>query len=152
MLKNVKIKTERDVEGQLLEPLLRELGFAESDWQRQQHIKVGRGEKAIPDYVVLPTFGRDRKLSGGAWVWEAKLSVPTKKDLHRDFAQARSYALLVGAKGVGLCSKEGIWTALKADDYQVEKAQYWPAARWREVDVLNDLRDIAGMRSIKHSS
>ena len=53
-IEDVNLGNERDVELHLLEPLLAEIGFQPSDWIRQMKLRVGRSEKAIPDYVSCP--------------------------------------------------------------------------------------------------
>lgn len=103
----IKFKNEKDVETHLLEPLLREMGFAPSDWERQVGLKVGRSEKAIPDYLIHVKKDKTMKSVKADWVWEAKFSIPNTDQLKKDFGQACSYAKLVEAKGVGLISKEG---------------------------------------------
>src|SRR5690606_25823749 len=49
------LKNEKDVEEKLLIPLLEKLGYSANDWTRQLSQKAGRKEKAIPDFVFLPT-------------------------------------------------------------------------------------------------
>ena len=142
----IVIKTERDVEQQLLEPLLLELGFGAGDWVRQLKLRVGRAEKVIPDYVILSRERPSGLTARGAWVWEAKLSISTHQQLQRDFEQASSYARLVGAAGVGLVSKEGIWLSLKEADYTLDKAKHWSASQSRQSDHLSEIRELAGKR------
>ena len=49
-----KIKVEKDVEENILIPLLKNIGYLENDWTRQLSLKAGRNEKAIPDFVFFP--------------------------------------------------------------------------------------------------
>ena len=103
------IRTERDVEEKLLEPLLREIGYDEAVWRRQLPVQMGRGERVFPDYAlgIVGKRGEERC----ALVAEAKLTVPTQRSLHRDFRQARSYALRLEAKAVLVASREGVWVS-----------------------------------------
>lgn len=144
----VALRHERDVEQHLLEPLLAELGFHPGDWIRQMKLRVGRREKVIPDYVVLPADRVGGRSTRGAWVWEAKFSIPSHRQLQKDFEQATSYARLVGAVGVSLISKEGLWLSLRRDEYLLGKARHWSAVQIQSSDHLNEIRDMAGKRRI----
>ena len=136
------------MEQHLLEPLLAELGFHPGDWIRQMKLRVGRSEKVIPDYVVLPADRVGGRSMRGAWVWEAKFSIPSHRQLQKDFEQATSYARLVGAVGVSLISKEGLWLSLRRDEYLLGKARHWSAVQLQSSDHLNEIRDMAGKRRI----
>ena len=51
--KNVSIEIERDVEQQLLEPLLNSMEWYENkDFIRQLPIHAGRGHRVFPDYAL----------------------------------------------------------------------------------------------------
>lgn len=98
---------ERDVEVNLLEPLLLKLGFQRRDWTRQLPVRIGRGEKTFPDYAIkVAGEGEDVVAK---YVWEAKYSIASDHQLRSDFNQVRSYALLLQSKALCLVSKEGIW-------------------------------------------
>ena len=149
----IPLRTERDVERRMLEPLLGELGFTPRDWERQVKLRVGRKERVIPDYVLFPARDPESpKTVRGAWVWEAKLSVKSNRQLAIDFEQAASYARLVGAKGVGLISREGVWISLKGDDYSIIKARHWPSNQLGQIDRMNELRELAGKRVLSGRS
>lgn len=49
-----EIKTERDVEINLLEPLLKRLGWFREHYIRQMPLRMGRGSTVYPDYAILP--------------------------------------------------------------------------------------------------
>lgn len=148
-VRSLRLTTERDIEVQLLEPLLHELGFKVGDWERQVKLQVGRTERAIPDYLIHPVRDKLNKSVRASWVWEAKFSVASHQQLQKDFGQVASYANLVGALGVGLISKEGIWIGLRQDDFSLKKARHWSAVQILEIDHLNDIRSIAGKRSVR---
>ena len=147
-IEDVNLGNERDVELHLLEPLLAEIGFQPSDWIRQMKLRVGRSEKAIPDYVLLPVERREDHAPRAAWVWEAKFSIRSHQQLRKDFEQATSYARLVGALGVSLLSREGLWLSLRQDDYALAKAKHWSIAQIRTPDNIADIRAISGRRKI----
>lgn len=147
-IEDIDLHNERDVELHLLEPLLVELGFQPSDWIRQMRLRVGRSEKVIPDYVILPAERRGDHAPRAAWIWEAKFSILSHQQLRKDFEQAISYARLVGAKGVSLLSREGLWLGLRQDDYALMKAKHWSMAQLRSPDSIAEIRTIAGRRRI----
>lgn len=65
--KNLNIRKERDVEKQLLEPLLNSMGWYENkDFIRQLGIKAGRGHRVFSDYALhydnKPNEGRAKVL------------------------------------------------------------------------------------------
>lgn len=136
----LKVKSERDVEISLLEPLLVRLGFSENDWERQMSIRTGRGNSVYPDYVIFPNI--DSKNTNGFWVWEAKLTIVSSKQLEKDFGQAKSYARLLTCKGLGLISIEGIW--LSEAPFEYEKMRYWSWKQVSEADSFSEIFDIAG--------
>lgn len=137
--------SEKEVETILLEPLLEKLGFKFEDWLRQVVVRLGRGETAIPDYILLPEFGPDQKVKSAQWVWEAKLTISVR-ELERDFRQARSYALLLGCAGLGLISREGIWISLGKDKFELEKIYFWSHSEVTKLKVQRELKKIAGKR------
>lgn len=146
-----KIKTERDVEINLLEPLLIELGFSEDDWSRQIKLRVGRAEKAIPDYLLHVSKDSQTKSVRASWVWEAKLSIATNEQLAKDFGQVCSYAMLVNAEGISLISREGIWIAFRKDNYNLSKARHWSFSQMKERDHINEIRELVGKKSLKRT-
>jgi hypothetical protein len=147
-IEDVNLGNERGVELHLLEPLLAEIGFQPSDWIRQLKLRVGRSEKAIPDYVILPAERREDYAPRAAWIWEAKFSIRSHEQLRKDFEQATSYARLVGAQGVSLLSREGLWLSLRQDDYALAKAKHWSMAQIRTPDNIADIRAISGRRKV----
>jgi hypothetical protein len=72
---------------------------------------MGRGDRVFPDYAVGVVGKRGEERC--ALVAEAKLTVPTQRALHRDFRQARSYALRLGANAVLVASREGVWVSTR---------------------------------------
>lgn len=136
-----KISSEHDVEIKLLEPLLEKLGWKKQDYVTQMTLKMGRNEKVIPDYVICPTFTPYRETA--YFVWEAKESIKSKKQLEKGLGQTISYARRLNASGCALVSKEGLWVMKKNDDYNDIKFK----STWKELkndDNFKKLLNIAG--------
>ena len=83
------VSDERGIEINLLEPLLRNLGYSEIDWVRQLPVRMGRGERNYPDYVL----GCDPRPSeeSGIAVIESKFDIRTNKELKDAFVQAKGF-------------------------------------------------------------
>ncbi|GHU77812.1 hypothetical protein FACS189462_0690 [Spirochaetia bacterium] len=139
-IQDVELQDEKDVEKYLLEPLLSKLGYFEHQWKRQLKLRMGRGDRVFPDYVIFPK--EERNNESGYWIWEAKYSIINSKQLKEDFGQAKSYALRLNCKGLGLISKEGVW--LSVLDFSFEKIKFWSWKQINEHDYLNEIFDIAG--------
>lgn len=139
---DVVVKNEKHVEQHLLEPLLKKLGYNEVDWQKQFKLRMGRGDRVYPDYVIFPN--EERNNESGYWIWEAKFSIASNKQLREDFGQAKSYALRLNCKGIGLISKEGIWLSESKANFDIDKLAYWSWKQISEVDCFNDIFAIAG--------
>jgi hypothetical protein len=148
-MESVSVESERDVEIHVLEPLLRALGFDASDWERQVHLRVGRSEKVIPDYLIRPERDQCGKFVHAEWVWEAKLSILSHSQLEKDFQQVCSYARLVDARGASLLSKEGVWVGLKMEGFSLKVARHWPANQLGDLGALNEIRAIAGKSRLR---
>ena len=133
---------EKDVEVQLLEPLLKRLGWKPEDWCRQMPVRVGRGTSKYPDYVINPVYSKYNER--GDIVLEAKLSIPSKKQVENDRGQAHSYAKLLGAYAYVLVSKEGIWIAEKVDDFNSITSYTWKDLE--DADVFTKVYDAIGCR------
>ncbi|MCL2853008.1 MAG: type I restriction enzyme HsdR N-terminal domain-containing protein [Defluviitaleaceae bacterium] len=141
---DVVLKNEKDVEKHLLEPLLKRLGYNETDWKKQFKLRMGRGDRVYPDYVIFPN--EERNNESGYWIWEAKFSIASNKQLEEDFGQAKSYALRLNCKGLGLISKEGVWISESKSGFSFDKLSYWSWKQIGEIDCFNDIFSIAGNR------
>lgn len=51
-LSDVALQSERDVETVFVEPFLQSVGLTEKDWIRQFSLRMGRGQRNYPDYVL----------------------------------------------------------------------------------------------------
>lgn len=113
------LSNERDVEEFLLEPFLKRLGLDQEHWVRQMPLRMGRGIRYYPDYVINPdvTRGYER----GAFLWEAKFRILNRKQLNAALQQARSYAMRLDCQGLGLVSGDGIWLSFSQDKFSEDK-------------------------------
>lgn len=98
------LRTEKDVENNLLIPLIEKLGYSRNDWTRQAMQKAGRNLKAIPDFVFFPK-GMEH-FQNAPFLIEAKYSMASVRELKNAFEQAVSYARIMQCKVMGICDKE----------------------------------------------
>lgn len=107
---------EKDVENQLVKPLLTKLRYSPDDYIQQMVMWIGNHNvKEIPDFVVLPNV-TPRHYSA-YFLIEAKYSIETKNQLEDAKQQARSYAKQLSAKYTVIASREGVWVTAASDDY-----------------------------------
>lgn len=143
----IDIENERGVELNLLEPLLRNLGHSENDWVRQLSVRMGRGERNYPDYVLGcdPRPGEE----SGAAIIECKFDIDSKKELKETFIQAKSYALRLQASILVLAARRGLWVyTQRADGFSIE---HFTFKTWNELshpDVLHAISVVIGKRAI----
>lgn len=102
-----EINLERDVEIHLIEPLLKRLGYNETDWVRQMPVKMGRGERNYPDYAISAISKRGEE--SAKFLLESKFQLSSTKDFTDAFYQAKSYALRLQSKVMALAAIEGVW-------------------------------------------
>lgn len=123
------LMNERDVERHLIEPLLQRLGYVKKDWTRQLRLRMGRGDRVFPDYVIGAdsTFGQER----GDLVVEAKYRIATRSDLQEAWIQGRSYALRLEAKWLVLAALEGVWLLSVGNGFRLEGVA---PCRWGDLD------------------
>ncbi len=146
---DVHLEKERDVEQKLLEPFLHHLGFVDDDWIRQFPLKMGRGIRYYPDYVLGgdPTPGDE----SGFAVIECKLCIETKKEMKDAFIQAKSYALRLQTNILMLASNRGLWIFQRRKDGFSE--EHFLFRTWKELthpDVLHQVSLIAGKRKMQN--
>lgn len=144
---NAQLGNERAVETELVEPLLRKLGFTENDWIRQFPVRMGRGERNYPDYV----FGADPRPGEESAVAliECKLDISTNKELKETFVQAKSYGLRLRAIVLALAARRGLWIFRQREDgFSIE---HFTFKTWNELshpDVLHEVSLVFGKRAI----
>ncbi len=132
------LKVERDVEERLLEPLLKKIGFTSKSWKRQLPVRTGRGTCVFPDYA-LGVKGKGDEVAAD-YVWEAKYRIPTAKQLKVDLGQARSYALGLQAKALGLIAMEGVWFVTAKDSFRFDRLRHFTREQLESPDALAELR------------
>lgn len=133
------ILSEREVEEALVEPLLKRLGYEPGrDWQRQVRVRMGRGEKVFPDYVIGLTGALDQERAN--LVVESKFRISTAKDLRETFLQGRSYAIRLRAKVLVLAALEGIWVMSDDGEFSLSKADHWSWAQLEVEAIFQKLR------------
>jgi hypothetical protein len=124
-----RLESERDVETQLVEPLLLQLGYSTSDWRRQMPLRMGRGERNYPDYAVEPKLGRGDE--SASLLVETKYEIATRQQLEDAYIQGKSYALRLQALAFVLAAKEGIWLYRQADGFLAERHLHWS---WQDIE------------------
>jgi hypothetical protein len=138
-LTSTELTNERDVETELVEPLLLRLGYTPSDWLRQMPLRMGRGERIYPDYV----FGADtaRGEERAEMVLEAKFSIGSQRDLQEAYLQAVSYAYRLRAKKAVLASREGLWVfSQKRGSFALAQVTHYTWDALQHPDALHSLR------------
>lgn len=133
---------EKDVEKQLIIPLILKLGYSSDEYEAQLYAKVGNNNTVlIPDFVLKPD-----KIKGHTTAYaiiEAKYSIQTEKKLEEVKIQTRSYARLLNAKYAMIASKESVFVSTEKDDFTKNIF----AASWQElnnVDVFHELIMLIG--------
>ena len=101
-----EIKLEKDVEENILIPMLQRIGYTDADWSRQLSQKAGRTEKAIPDFVFFPRG--EKHFENAPMVIEAKLDMSLITEQQKAFSQGLSYARMLRSSIMGICDKERI--------------------------------------------
>ena len=137
---NKNLQNEKDVETQLLEPFLKKIGYTETEWCRQLPLKMGRGFRYYPDYI-LHVMKQDDDFKGD-FIWEAKYRIPTKKQEKTDYSQAKSYAVRLQCKGFGLVSMEGIVIFLKEEDFDFSKGKHYSWEEMKKPTLFAEIRSL----------
>jgi hypothetical protein len=133
-----RLENERDVEIQLVEPLLTQLGYSASEWLRQMPLRMGRGERNYPDYAVEPNPRRGEE--SATFLIETKYEIATKLQLEDAFLQGKSYALRLQALAFMLAAKEGLWLYRQADGFSAERHLHWT---WQEIEHPDRFHELA---------
>lgn len=135
---DVELFVEKDVEEKLLEPLLKKLGYTKENWTRQLSVRMGRGERNYPDYALFPKGSKGEETA--RFLWEAKFTIPNKRQLKDAFLQAKSYAMRLQSEGFGLVAKEGIWVSFAKDNFLFGKIKSYSWADLENPDVFNEVK------------
>ncbi|MBT0548540.1 restriction endonuclease subunit R [Riemerella anatipestifer] len=110
-----ELKNEKDVEEKLLIPLLEKLGYSENDWTRQLSQKAGRKEKAIPDFVFLPSG--ETYFQNAPLIIEAKFDMSSNIEKTKSYNQALSYARMMKSSIFGICDKDRLIIFQEKNEY-----------------------------------
>lgn len=138
--KNISIVHERDVETQLLEPLLNSMEWFENkDFIRQLPIHAGRGHRIFPDYALHYINKPDEEKA--KVLIEAKLYMKNNQEIEEAFLQARSYACLLESSVIVLCDKQGLIVYEKKQSFDRDsyKKYYW--GELENPDLFNELKN-----------
>lgn len=82
------------------------LGYSSKDWSRQLSQKAGRNEKAIPDFVFLPTG--EVLFQNAPMIIEAKYDMSSSIEQTKAYNQALSYARMMKSSYFAICDKNRI--------------------------------------------
>lgn len=144
---NQDFVNEKDVENNLIKPLIAKLGYSEKEYVQQLYIEIGNHNHAlIPDFVLLPVTTRGHQ-SAFALI-EAKHNIPNQKEMEEVQIQARSYARQLNAKYSVIASKDKVWVYAQDDDFT--KAIF--SVSWEELndaDTFSYLLKLIGIRAGK---
>ena len=114
------VSNEREVELQLIEPLLKKLGYAEQDWQRQVPIRMGTGQCFYPDYAI--GYNPKKNEETAKMLVEAKYDISGDHALQEAYFQAKSYATQLQAGTFMIASRNGIWVfSSKGNSFNIDK-------------------------------
>lgn len=143
--KDITIKTERDVEQKLLEPLLNSMGLHENqDFIRQLPIHAGRGHRIYPDYALHYDAKTDEERA--SVLIEAKLLMKNNQEIEDAYLQARSYAMLLDSSVIVLCDKDCLITYQKMQSFDRDRYRKY---YWKELenpDKYSELKQLFGIR------
>lgn len=148
MSNNLNIKLERDVETQLLEPLLAAMGWLEGrDYVRQVDLQTGRGHRIYPDYALH--YSEDS--NGGKRarvVIEAKLSMQNNAEVEAAFCQGRSYTNLLTADVLVTCDKCYIYVYPRQAGY-IDRSSYHRYT-WSEMEDAGKFSELKRLLAGTH--
>ena len=138
--RNISIKTERDVETQLLEPLLNSMGWHENkDFIRQLPIHAGRGHKVFPDYALHYSDKLDYEQT--KVLIEAKLYMKNNTEIEEAFKQARSYANILESSIIVLCDKQCLIVYEKKNSFDRDRYQKYYWEELENPDLFQELKN-----------
>jgi hypothetical protein len=145
---NELLKDEREVEINLVEPMLRKFGYENDDWTRQMAVRMGSGEKIYPDYAF---FAKQNKGEEQAiMILETKYRIKTQYELYKAYWQAKSYALRLQSKVFIIAAVEGIWVfVLEKTGFTFDKFVH---KTWKEIyhpDTFPTIIDLVSKQSLK---
>ena len=149
-----KMVNEHDVEERILIPFLHDLGYVETDWNRQLRLKSGRKEeREIPDFVFFPHG--EKQFENAPFMIEAKWLMKSEKERNDAYRQALSYARMLQCPIFGICDEERliIYQKQKNGSFNYNSPSF--EAHWAAIagdsDVHAELMRLIGASVIKGS-
>ena len=136
----IVVENERDVEINLLEPLLNSMGWYEhKDYVRQLPIHAGRGHRIFPDYALH--YNNKPEEETAKVLIEVKYHMKNNKEVESAFLQAFSYAKLLMSSVIILCDKECILAYDNKEGFSRSryKKYYWEDMK--NVDSFHELKN-----------
>lgn len=138
--KNISIVHERNVETQLLEPLLNSMGWYENkDFIKQLPIHAGRGHRIFPDYALHYDNKPDEEKT--KVLIEAKLHMKNNREIEAAFLQARSYAHLLESSVIVLCDKQCLIVYEKKESFDRDNYTKYYWEQLESPDLFNELKN-----------
>lgn len=138
--KNISIVHERDVETQLLEPLLNTMNWFENkDFIRQLPIHAGRGHRIFPDYALH--YNNKPNEEKAKVLIEAKLYMKNNQEIEEAFLQARSYACLLESSVIVLCDKQCVIVYEKKQSFDRDNYTKYYWGELENPDIFNELKN-----------
>ena len=138
--RSITIEYERDVETNLLDPLLNSMGWYEGkDYIRQLPVHAGRGHRIFPDYALH--YDNKPKDEKAKVLIEAKLYMKTNQDIEEAFLQARSYAQLLSSSVIVLCDKYCLIVYERKDGFDRDRYKKFYWSELDKPDVYNELKN-----------
>lgn len=144
--------SEKHVENEILIPFLHDLGYVDTDWNRQLRLKSGRKEeREIPDFVFFPHG--EKQFENAPLLIEAKWLMKSEKDRNDAYRQALSYARMLQAPIFGICDEERliIYQQQKNGSFSYNSPSF--EAHWAQIagdaDVHEELMRLIGATVIK---
>lgn len=134
------ILLERDVEVELLEPLLTQIGLTAKDYIRQLPIRAGRGHRIYPDYAIF--YENTQGVTKAKILIEVKLLMKSPMQIATDFEQARSYANLLESNTLILCDKYCLMVYERGDGFDRDKYTKYCWSEFRDPDVFNRFKRV----------
>lgn len=145
------VKVEKEVEEKILMPMLEKLGYCRKDYVRQLVQQVGRSDKAIPDFVFMPTSVGEH-LNVAPFLIEAKYDMRTILSRQKAINQAHSYAMALQTEYFAVCDKERLMVFKKGKScFDLQNPVF--ENRWAvisaDADVFQKLKKCIGKDNMK---
>lgn len=135
----ITVENERDVEVNLLEPLLNSMGWYEhKDYVCQLPIHAGRGHRIFPDYALH--YDNKPEEEKAKVLIEAKYHMKNNQKIEVAFLQAFSYAKLLLSSVIVLCDKECILVYEKKQGFSRDRYTKYYWEDMKNSDLYNELK------------